>query len=114
MKAFKDLSFLVVIVALLAACGGQPTAVTPPTATAPPAGETAAPAPTATAAEATLAPLDTAEPAATTAAGPLLEPPGVRVTSHGFFAGPKAEFSFDEPIANSSMLVLPTTIAPAA
>jgi hypothetical protein len=28
--------------------------------------------------------------------------------------GPKPEFSFDEPIANSSMLVLPSIGAPAA
>ena len=42
------------------------------------------------------------------------EPPGTRVESHGLRVGLKAEFSVDEPIANSSMLVLPTTIAPAA
>jgi hypothetical protein len=32
--------------------------------------------------------------------------------SQGFFTGPKCEFSFDEPIANSSMLVLPRITAP--
>jgi len=40
--------------------------------------------------------------------------PGTRVVSHGFLTAPNAEFSFDEPIANSSMFVLPTTIAPAS
>ena len=34
--------------------------------------------------------------------------------SHGFCTGPKPEFSFDEPIANSSWLVLPRTAAPAS
>ena len=52
-------------------------------------------------------------PAATAAADPPLDPPGVRVTSHGFFDGPSAEFSVDEPIANSSRLVLPMITAPA-
>ena len=28
--------------------------------------------------------------------------------SHGFFTGPKYEVSFDEPMANSSMFVLPS------
>src|SRR4051812_20771394 len=55
-----------------------------------------------------------ARPAATAAALPPDEPPGTRVRSHGFWTGPKPEFSFDEPIANSSMLVLPSTAAPAA
>ncbi len=53
-------------------------------------------------------------PAATEAAEPPDEPPGTRVRSHGLLTGPKPEFSFDEPIANSSMLVLPSTGAPAA
>src|SRR5688572_7867193 len=52
--------------------------------------------------------------AATAAADPPLEPPGVRSSAHGFRTGPYAEFSFDEPIANSSQLVLPTMTAPAA
>src|SRR5258706_9369459 len=52
--------------------------------------------------------------AATEAALPPLDPPGTRVTSCGLRVGPKAEFSVDEPIANSSRLVLPITIAPAA
>jgi NAD(P) transhydrogenase subunit alpha len=44
---------------------------------------------------------------------PPLEPPAVRVGSCGFRGGPKALFSPDEPMANSSMFVLPITIAPA-
>src|SRR6476659_9801514 len=52
--------------------------------------------------------------AATAAADPPLDPPGMRSVAHGFLVGPNAEFSVDEPIANSSQLVLPTTTAPAA
>src|ERR1700716_472884 len=52
--------------------------------------------------------------AATAAADPPLEPPGVRSSAHGFFVGPKAEFSVDDPMANSSQFVLPTMTAPAA
>ena len=55
-----------------------------------------------------------AQPAATAAALPPLEPPGTRVRSHGLSTGPYAEFSFEEPIANSSWLVLPSSGAPAA
>ena len=55
-----------------------------------------------------------ASPAATAAALPPLEPPGTRERSHGLRTGPKAEFSLDEPIANSSWLVLPSSGAPAA
>src|SRR6476661_3391336 len=55
-----------------------------------------------------------ARPAATAAALPPLEPPGTRFVSHGFLTGPYAEFSLDEPIANSSMFVLPIIGAPAA
>ena len=40
--------------------------------------------------------------------------PGTRSGASGFFAGPNALFSVDEPIANSSMLDLATRIAPAA
>jgi hypothetical protein len=47
------------------------------------------------------------------AADPPLDPPGVRSVAHGLRTGPKAEFSFDEPIANSSQLVLPMITAPA-
>src|SRR5256885_3121168 len=53
-------------------------------------------------------------PAATAAADPPDDPPGTRVVSQGFFTGPNAEFSFDEPMANSSQLVLPTTTTPAS
>src|SRR5215471_17681679 len=53
-------------------------------------------------------------PAATATADPPLDPPGMRSSAHGFFTGPNAEFSFDDPIANSSQFVLPTTTAPAA
>ena len=53
-------------------------------------------------------------PAATAAAEPPEEPPGTRDTSHGFRVGPKAEFSHELPIANSSMLVLPMITAPAS
>ena len=45
---------------------------------------------------------------------PPLEPPGTRSVHHGLRVGPKAECSVDEPIANSSRLVFPTTTAPAA
>src|SRR5260370_35306874 len=51
--------------------------------------------------------------AATAAAEPPDEPPGTALRSHGFLTGPNAEFSFDEPIANSSMLVLPSATMPA-
>src|SRR5205807_10299410 len=50
----------------------------------------------------------------TAAAEPPLEPPGMRSSAHGLRVGPNAEFSVDEPIANSSQLVLATRIAPAA
>jgi hypothetical protein len=55
-----------------------------------------------------------ARPAATAAAEPPDEPPGTRSVSHGLRTGPYPEFSFDEPIANSSMFVLPSVGAPAA
>jgi hypothetical protein len=54
-----------------------------------------------------------ASPAATAAAEPPELPPGTASVSHGLRAGPKHEVSFDEPIANSSMLVLPSSTAPA-
>src|SRR5919197_4653057 len=53
-------------------------------------------------------------PAATAAELPPDEPPGTRRRSHGLSTGPKPEFSFDEPIANSSWLVLPSSGAPAS
>ncbi len=55
-----------------------------------------------------------ARPAATAAADPPDEPPGTRDSSQGFLVGPYALFSVDEPIAYSSILVLPKRIAPAA
>src|SRR5436309_5847074 len=51
--------------------------------------------------------------AATAAADPPLDPPGVRSSAHGLCVGPNAEFSVDDPIANSSQFVLPTKTAPA-
>ena len=47
-------------------------------------------------------------------AEPRREPPGTRVRSPGLSVGPYAEFSVDEPIANSSMLVLPIVRRPRA
>ena len=55
-----------------------------------------------------------AKPAATAAALPPDDPPGTRVGSCGCFVGPKAEFSVELPMANSSRLVLPMGMAPAA
>ena len=52
-----------------------------------------------------------ANPAATAAAEPPLDPPGTRLGSRGLRVGPNAEFSVDEPIANSSRFVLPIGIA---
>ena len=52
--------------------------------------------------------------AATQAAEPPLDPPGARSGSQGLRTGPKAEFSLDPPMANSSMFVLPTITASAA
>src|SRR4051812_49759486 len=51
--------------------------------------------------------------AATAAADPPPEPPGIRSRSQGLRVGPYAECSVDEPIANSSMLVLPRIGRPA-
>jgi hypothetical protein len=53
-------------------------------------------------------------PAATAAALPPLDPPGTRSRSQGLWVGKKAEFSVEEPMANSSVLVLPRMTAPAA
>src|SRR5581483_10577028 len=66
--------------------------------------------------------------AATAAAEPPDDPPGTRcapsiwpeaaaptfepLRRHGFTTGPKHEVSFDEPIANSSLLSLPSITAP--
>ena len=54
-----------------------------------------------------------ASPAATAAAEPPDEPPGTRSSAQGLWVGKKAEFSVEEPIANSSMFVLPSMTAPA-
>jgi hypothetical protein len=55
-----------------------------------------------------------ARSAATAAAEPPDEPPGTRSRSQGLRVGKKAEFSVDEPMANSSMLSLPSSTAPAS
>src|SRR5487761_138320 len=52
--------------------------------------------------------------AATAAAEPPEDPPGTRLRSQGLCDGPNAEFSVDDPIANSSMFVLPSGMAPAS
>src|SRR5512134_2834267 len=61
--------------------------------------------------------------AATAADEPPEEPPGTSLSSvrwpflirrHGDTTGPNALVSFDEPIANSSLLSLPSITAPAA
>src|SRR6478735_6075575 len=52
--------------------------------------------------------------AATAAALPPPEPPGMRSRSHGLWVLPYAECSVDDPMANSSMLVLPRIGRPAA
>ena len=52
--------------------------------------------------------------AATAPALPPDDPPGARASSHGFLVGPKALCSVEEPMANSSMLVLPGRSASAA
>ena len=56
-------------------------------------------------------------PAATPAAEPPEEPPGTRgalapLRRQGEITGPKNDVSFDEPIANSSLLSLPSITAP--
>src|SRR3712207_3972305 len=51
--------------------------------------------------------------AATAAADPPPDPPGVRSRSQGLRLGPYSECSVDEPIANSSRLVLPRIGRPA-
>ena len=49
-----------------------------------------------------------ASPAATAAAEPPLEPPGTVARSQGLCVVWNAEFSVEEPMANSSRLVLPS------
>src|SRR4030088_1504997 len=51
----------------------------------------------------------TQNPAATDAADPPDDPPGTRSRARGFSTGPYAEFSFDEPIANSSQFNFPSS-----
>ena len=51
--------------------------------------------------------------AATAAAEPPEEPPGTFFGSQGLRTGPYQLFSFEEPIANSSMFVLPSMTTPA-
>ena len=55
-----------------------------------------------------------ANSAPTAAAEPPLDPPGTRSRSHGLRVGKYAEFSVDEPMANSSMLALPSSTVPAS
>ena len=52
--------------------------------------------------------------AATAAAEPPEESPGMRVVSQGLRVVTNAEFSVELPIANSSMFKRPKTTAPAA
>ncbi len=52
-------------------------------------------------------------PADIAAAAPPLDPPGTRSKSQGLWVLKKAEFSQDDPMPNSSMLVLPSRTAPA-
>src|SRR5436853_128984 len=52
--------------------------------------------------------------AATAAADPPDDPPGIRSRSHGLRVVKYALFSVDEPMANSSMFVLPIRTASAA
>src|SRR4051812_44447668 len=58
----------------------------------------------------------TASRAATAATDPPEDPPGTSLRLldrvHGLSTGPYAEVMLDDPIANSSMLVLPRTPAP--
>src|SRR3972149_8409788 len=50
--------------------------------------------------------------AARDAAEPPLLPPGTRSRSQGFLVTPKNDVSVEEPMANSSILVLPRITAP--
>src|SRR6185312_14074259 len=56
----------------------------------------------------------TANPAASAAAKPPLDPPGTRSSARGFFTAPYAEFSLELPMANSSQFSFPSSTAPAA
>ncbi|MCY1529744.1 hypothetical protein D9M68_649080 [compost metagenome] len=61
-----------------------------------------------------LAPAMGTMPAATAAAEPPLEPPGVRDRSHGLRVMPKAAGSVNPFSASSGVLVLPMITAPAS
>src|SRR4029079_3788941 len=51
-------------------------------------------------------------PAATAAADPPLDPPGTHCRFQGLRLGPIAEFSVEDPMANSSRLVFPSSRYP--
>src|SRR5215475_1184852 len=53
-------------------------------------------------------------PAATAAAAPPLDPPGLRVGSHGFRQTPSASDSVEGSRPSSGVFVLPSTTRPAA
>ena len=53
------------------------------------------------------------QPAATAAPLPPEEPPGVRSRFHGLRVGPQSGLSVMSVCANSGVVVLPTTMAPA-
>ena len=53
-------------------------------------------------------------PAATAAAEPPLDPPGVIDGDHGFTVGPNSEGSVVQWLPHSGVLVLPNTTSPAA
>ena len=55
-----------------------------------------------------------AMPAASAAAEPPELPPGTQLRSQGFLTAPKKLVSLEEPIANSSILHLPSITAPSA
>ena len=55
-----------------------------------------------------------ARPAATAAAAPPLEPPGVRVTSHGLWQSPFSSDSVIAIVPNSGVFVLPMIVKPAS
>ena len=52
--------------------------------------------------------------AATAAPEPPLDPPGMRSSDQGFLVGKNAEFSVEDPMANSSMLSFPKNTAPSS
>src|SRR5882724_6736504 len=53
-------------------------------------------------------------PVATSAADPPDDPPGTRAASIGWWTRPNAEYSVEEPMANSSRFALQAIIPPAA